>query len=326
MTGSFSSVPPPKASTPPPGAAASGPAADPLASVGVPQGPLRATGSRRPRTLIAAVGAVVALAAAAYVAFGSSSNGVVDPVAAAAIRSSQAPGYRETMAMTMTSTGGMQVTANGTASVDPSTHLAQINMAMDFPNSAQLVQALGSDRLRFTEVVDGTTVYMKLPSAVMGQLSSVGKSWISVNLAKLANVPGASSLLDSPSSDPGEMLEYLRAASDSVVAEGRQMVDGVQTTKYQATVDLNRVADSVPSSDQPAAHAAISEMEQEGAPTSYPVDVWVDANKLVRKFEMSLNTTTSGQSVDIGIVANIVNYGPQTQLAPPPSSDVASVS
>jgi hypothetical protein len=309
-----SSVPPPGASLPAP------------PSVAPEQEPQRAGGARGPSTLVAVVGLVVVLAAAAYVAFGSSSNGVVDPVAAAAIRSSDTPGYREAMTMTLTGANGMDVTANGKASVDPSSHMAEITLAMNLPDSEQLVQALGSNTLRLTEIVDGTTIYMKLPSAVMGQLPTLGKSWISLNLAKLGNLPDASSLFNSPSSDPAEMLEYLRAASDSVVAEGRQMVDGVETTKYQAEVDLSRVADALPSSEQPAAQEAISALEQEGAPSSYPVDVWIDANKLVRKFEMSLDMTSSGQGVDIGIVANIFNYGPQAQLAPPPSSDVASVS
>jgi hypothetical protein len=310
-----SSVPPPGASLPAP------------PSVAPEQEPQRAAGGARgPSTLVAVVGLVVVLAAAAYVAFGSSSNGVVDPVAAAAIRSSDTPGYREAMTMTLTGANGMDVTANGKASVDPSSHMAEITLAMNLPDSEQLVQALGSNTLRLTEIVDGTTIYMKLPSAVMGQLPTLGKSWISLNLAKLGNLPDASSLFNSPSSDPAEMLEYLRAASDSVVAEGRQMVDGVETTKYQAEVDLSRVADALPSSEQPAAQEAISALEQEGAPSSYPVDVWIDANKLVRKFEMSLDMTSSGQGVDIGIVANIFNYGPQAQLAPPPSSDVASVS
>jgi hypothetical protein len=309
-------------SAPPPGASLPAPP-----SVGPEQEPQRAGGTRGPRTLVAVVGLVVALAAAAYVAFGSSSNGVVDPVAAAAVRSSDAPGYRERIAMTITSTDGTDVTANGTASVDPSNHIEQMALAMSFPSSSPLVQEIGSDTLRFSEIVDGTTLYVKLPSAVTGQLSSLGKSWLSVTLAKLVKAPDvSSSLFNTPSTDPGEILEYLRAASNSVVGEGRQRVDGVETTKYQAEVDLNRVADSLPSSEQVAAQEAISALEQDGAPSWYPVEVWVDANKLVRKFEMSLDMTSSGQGVDIGIVANIFDYGPQAQLAPPPSSDVASVS
>src|SRR5580693_5978762 len=195
------SVPPPSSSVPPPAAA----------------------GARRPRTLVASAALVAVLAAGAYVAFGSSSNGVVDPVAAAAIRSSDAPGYREQMTMSMTSSAGINLTATGS----------------------------GSSTIRMTELLDGTTIYMKLPSALMGQLSTLGKSWVSVDLSKLANVPGASSLLNNPSSDPGEMLEYLRAASDSVVADGHQVVGGVETTKYEATVDLGRVVDSLPTAEQP---------------------------------------------------------------------------
>ena len=160
----------------------------------------------------------------------------------------------------------------------------------------------------------------------MGQLSTVGKSWVSLDLSKLANVPGASSLLNNPSSDPGEMLEYLRAASDSVVAEGHQVVGGVETTKYQATVDLGRVVDSLPRSSSPRRRQAVSAMEQEGAPTTFPVAVWVDANKLVRRFEMALDMTASGQSVQMVIDTDLFDYGPQSPPSPPPSSDVAPLS
>jgi hypothetical protein len=269
---------------------------------------------------------VVALAAGAYFAFGSSSNTVVDPVAAAAVRSSDAAGYRERLTMSI-SGGGMSVTARGAGSFDPPARTGEFTMAMSFPNTPQLVQALGSDTLRLTEVLDGSTIYMKLPSALTGQLSTLGKSWLSLDLSKLANVPGASSLLNNPSSDPSEMLEYLRAASDSVIAEGRQRVDGVETTRYHATVDLSRVADSLPSVDQPAAQQAISALEQQGAPSAYPVDVWVDAHKLVRRFQMALDMTSATTGgVQMVIRADLSHYGPQPAPAIPPSSDVAPLS
>ncbi len=309
------SVPPPSSSVPPPAAAGT-----PAAAAG------RASGVRRPRTLVASAALVAVLAAGAYVAFGSSSNGVVDPVAAAAIRSSDAPGYRERMTMSMTSSAGINLTATGSGSFTPAARTGSFTMAMNFPNTPQLVQALGSSTVRMTELLDGTTIYMKLPSALMGQLSTLGKSWVSVDLSKLENVPGASSLLNNPSSDPGEMLEYLRAASDSVVAEGHQVVGGVETTKYEATVDLGRVVDSLPTVEQPEAQQAVSAMEREGAPTTFPVAVWVDAKKLVRRFEMALDMTASGQSMQMVIVTDLSDYGPQSPPSPPPSSDVAPLS
>jgi hypothetical protein len=269
---------------------------------------------------------VVALAAGAYFAFGSSSNTVVDPVAAAAVRSSDAAGYRERLTMSI-SGGGMSVTARGAGSFDPPARTGEFTMAMSFPNTPQLVQALGSDTLRLTELLDGTTIYMKLPAALTGQLSTLGKSWVSLDLAKLANVPGASSLLNNPSSDPAEMLEYLRAASDSVIAEGQQRVDGVKTTRYHATVDLSKVPDSLPSAEEPAAQQAISALEHEGAPSAYPVDVWIDAHKLVRRFQMALDMTSATTGgVQMVIRADLSHYGPQPAPAIPPSSDVAPLS
>jgi hypothetical protein len=316
------SVPPPSSSVPPPGTAGT-PGGAAGTHAGVPE---PASATRRPRTLVASLVLVAVLAAGAYVAFGSSSSGVVDPVAAAAIRSSDAPGYRERMTMSMTSSAGIDLTASGSGSFTPAARTGSFTMAMNFPDTPQLVQALGSSTLRMTELLDGTTIYMKLPSALMGQLSTLGKSWVSLDLSKLANVPGASSLLNNPSSDPGEMLEYLRAASDSVVAEGHQVVGGVETTKYQATVDLGRVVDSLPTVEQPEAQQAVSAMEQEGAPTTFPVAVWVAANKLVRRFEMALDMTASGQSMQMVINTDLFDYGPQSPPLPPPQSDVAPLS
>ena len=122
------------------------------------------------------------------------------------------------------------------------------------------------------------------------------------------------------------MLEDLRAASDSVVAEGHQVVGGVDTTKYQATVDLGRVVDSLPTVEQPAAQEAVSALEQEGAPTTYPVEVWIDANKLVRRFQMGFDMTMSAQTVQMVIDTHLSDYGPQSPPSPPAPSDVAAPS
>jgi hypothetical protein len=272
------------------------------------------------------VALVGVLAAGAYVAFGSTSNNVVDPVAAAAIRSSDAPGYRERVTVTMSSSSGTGFTEIGTARVDPSVPAVSIRATMTFPDLPQVTQELGSNTLSFSAVLDRATMYMKLPASLMGQLSTLGKSWISVDFGKLLHVPEASSLFNGASSDPAEMLDFLRAASDSIVSEGQQVIDGVETTKYDATVDLSRVADTLPTVDQPAIQQDIAELEQQGVPTSYPVAVWVDAHKLVRRFEMTMDMTVEGQSVDMTTAADIFDYGAQPPITPPPSGDVAAVS
>src|ERR1700733_5791132 len=100
---------------------------------------------------------------------------------------------------------------------------------------------------------------MKLPSALGSSLSTSGKPWISIDFAKFAGIPGLDSLESNPmSSNPGEMLQYLKGVSGSVVSEGQQSVDGVEASHYHADLDLDRVAAALPSVDRQAVQQLLS--------------------------------------------------------------------
>jgi len=286
--------------------------------------------SRDPRLkLVASAALAVVLVVLAVIVFGGSAGRIVDPVAEAATLSSNSPGYRMHVSLEMTSSAlPSPITATGEGSFDVRDRAGSMSLAMNLGGEPQVIQALGTNTLSLHEILDGTTVYVKLPAALENALTSSGKQWVAINVSKLTDVPGLASLESNPASgDPSQMLEYLRAASDSVVTEGRQVVDGRETTHYHADLSLDRVAGALPEADQSAARQALSTLEHVMQIDVIPVDVWVDAQHLVRRIQMTFDASiSSGQTLDESMTIDISHYGPQTRPELPPADQVANLS
>lgn len=282
--------------------------------------------SGRNRILAFAV-AVIAIAVVVFVLVSSTST-KLDPVAQAATRSASAPGYRAHLSMVMTSPalpGGITMTGGGV--VSSAAHAASISVTMTFPNLPQVTSQLGGDSLRLTEVLHGSTVYVELPPALASKLP-FSKRWIAVNTLKAAGVNGLSSLsggLGAAPSDPSQFLQYLRAASDSVVTDGQAQVDGYNTTHYQAQLDFAKVANALPASERPAVQRALAALQQQAHLGTIPVDVWIDRSHLVRRIGMTLNMAISGLSLSAKLTEDLSDYGPQATPAPPPADQVQAI-
>jgi hypothetical protein len=203
-----------------------------------------------------------------------------------------------------------------------------MSLAMNLGGDSQVTQQLGGSTMRVAMVTKGDTVYVQLPAAVTAQLPTAGKQWIEVDLAKLSGIPGLSSLASNPTtSDPSQMLKALRSESGSVVDFGPQRVDGVQTTHYQAALDFSRLVGSLPSSQHAAAQQALSNLQQVLPSGEIPVDVWIDANHLVRRIGMSLDLSSpSGPSLQETVTVDLSHYGPQSPPATPPADQVLNLS
>jgi hypothetical protein len=298
-------------SVPPPNLPATAPAPPPRSP----------TGSKPTRKLVAAVVTAAVLTGGALIGFGSSATKVVDPVASAATLSSTASGYRMHLSMQISSSALVSpITAAGSGSFDTRDHAGSMSLAMNLGENSQAIQALGSNALRIDEILDGTSIYMRLPPSIATRFGA-GKQWLKVNLG---GASGLSPLGSNPaSSDPSQMLQYLRAASDSVVAAGRERIDGISTTHYRAALDLARVPDTVPASDRAAAQQALSALTKGLQLSTLPVDVWVDRHHRVRRLALTVaGTAANGQTMDLGMTVDISHYGPQPRPTPPPASQV----
>ncbi len=279
--------------------------------------------------LLAGALAVAVLAGLTFLLFGSTRTRLTDPIAQAATLSSSTPGYRIHMSIVMASSAlSAPISGGGSGSVDLRDHASSMTLDMNFGNNPQVIQALGSNTMRMEMIVDGPVVYAELPSAVTAALPLSGRQWIKIDLAKLANLPGLSSLESNPTaSDPSHILQFLRSASGTVLTEGQQRVDGFETTHYRAFLSLEHLADTLPPADRQAAQQALSAFEQSAQTPDFPVDVWVDAHHLVRRILMTIDLGLPNRpSMQETATVDLSHYGPQPRPVTPPADEVLDVS
>lgn len=272
--------------------------------------------------------AVAVVAGLAFLLFGSGGNPVSSPIAQAATLSSTTPGYRMHMTVQVTSSAlSSPITATGSGVVDLRDRASSMSLEMDLGNDPRVVQALGGSTLRMDMVTEGSAIYVKLPAALTASLPTSGKQWIEVDLSKLSSVPGLSSLAGNPTtSDPRQILQLLRSVSNSVVDEGPQRIDGVATTHYHAALSFSHLTDALPAAERGAASKALSALQQALPTDGLPIDVWIDAQHLVRRVVMTLDVNApSGPSLGETVTVDLGHYGPQRRPVAPPAGDVLAL-
>lgn len=269
------------------------------------------------------VAVTVAIVVVAVLVLAGSKNPTLDPVAQAAATSNSAAGYsmRMSMAMTIPSLSG-QMTISGVGSINLPDHADSMTMTVHASGGMAGAGALTS--LTLPVIVRGTTIYEKFPASLATKLPS-GKPWISIDFSKLTGLPGA--MFTNPTStNPGEMLQYLRGSSSDLVVLGHERVGGLATTEYHADIELSRIPSTVPASERAAVHTALSQLARATGLHSLPMDVWIDAHHLVRQVKMTMSPTVSGTTVQETATITIPHYGPEPVPAAPPASQVTDLS
>lgn len=283
---------------------------------------------RRPRSALITLLVLLACGAGGLVLGGCGAASVVDPVARAADVSNAAPGMRLTMTAQI-SAGPLPapIVMNGQGAVEIPTHTGTFSATMHLPNLPQLTHALGSSTLQVNEVFSGTTIYMKVPSALAKHVP--GKPWLKLDLSKTASaagIPGLSTLTNNPASnDPSQFLRYLRATSGGVTKVGTATVDGFATTHYRGQIKLDRVPSTFPAASRAQARQAIAALEQVAQLKVLPFDVWIDQHQLVRRMQFAYQATVAGQSVREAFTIDFPQYGPQPAPTLPPASQVTAI-
>jgi hypothetical protein len=181
----------------------------------------------------------------------------------------------------------------------------------------------------------GQMLYTRLPSATASRLPG-SKPWLSINLATLLKDATGSSLSQleaGQQDDPASILAYLKQASASGLHRaGTASIRGVRTTKYTATIDLNKVAAAQGGKLGSVIRSQIKTL----GTSSYPMSVWVDGNGLVRQFSahLSASPTTpsvagSGSSssvhVDVAATIQFFDFGTPVTVSAPPASQTNDI-
>jgi hypothetical protein len=166
-------------------------------------------------------------------------------------------------------------------------------------------------------IIAGNVLYLR--SSAFSQLGLSGdKQWVKLDLGQLAQQRGVDlNSLTNTSPTPDSALSYLRGTG-KVVEVGSEKVDGVDTTHYKATVDLQRAAARSKGSERTSLRRLI---RTTGA-RKIPIGVWVDGKGYVRRVRYA-QPAGSGRAVNVTM--NLHDYGKPVSIHAPPADSVVDL-
>ncbi len=171
-------------------------------------------------------------------------------------------------------------------------------------------------RLTLTEKFSGTTFYLQTGAIPGVSRLTHGKRWLKVDFGAALGALGIGTLPTS-GSDPSKFVDYLRAVSSNTTRVGTSTVRGVKATHYHAKIDLDRYPSLLPAADRASATRSIRTLEAALGGHILPVDVWIDAHRLVRRIDMSFNECVATQHVRLSMSMDLFDYGPQPEPTMP---------
>jgi hypothetical protein len=275
---------------------------------------------RRSEPAIAALACAILLAALSGCGSSRAVSGTIDPVAQAAEATTHADGAQLAMRVSIElPAGGTPLTVAGHGDINFKDREAELFMTVQgLPSS--LAQKLPSGGLTMTELLTKSSIYVDSP--VFGTKLPGGAKWVKLDLGRAAaNLGLDPQALTSGGTDPSQYLQFLKAGG-SVQNLGRETVRGVATTRYRGSIDLAKVAALVPSKDRLATKKAIEKLTSQLGTDSLPMEVWIDSKHMVRKLQLSLSVSVSGQHVGTKIEEELFGFGPTPAVNVPAAGEV----
>ena len=225
----------------------------------------------------------------------------LDPVASAANRTLDKQTGRFELAIKLSVPQLGSTTINGAGSFDAAEQSAALTMN-------GIGTSTGSMELRMLYPV----TYMRFANLPL----PTDKSWIKVDLEKAANTLGVKlpqfQLGGNPS--PTDALAQLRGSKDAKKL-GTETIDGVNTTHYRVTIDVDKALARATPQQRKALKQLIQAAKRNGvdvAPTY--ADVWIGDDGLVRRFSEKLGS--------VGTIAmTFSDYGEPVQIEAPPANE-----
>jgi hypothetical protein len=173
-------------------------------------------------------------------------------------------------------------------------------------------------------VTDGSDVYIDLGSlgGIFGATS--GTSWV-----KVSGPAGAGADAGGYLADGTDILQLLGNAGQ-VTTVGTEAVRGVDTTHYRGTVDVASALAQLPADKRAEVQSRLAQLGVDPASVSFPVDVWVDKDDLVRRVQLAVDSSkvvkTAGAPAITGTVTmELYDVGQPVTITVPPANQVFTV-
>lgn len=180
-----------------------------------------------------------------------------------------------------------------------------------------------------TEVMlDRDDVYLKLGDRLPGLGD---RPWVKIDLDALAKGQGDSieALRQLQANDPSAVLNYLRGVTGKVTEVGPETVRGAPTTRYKATVDLEKAAESSPEE----VRDDLAEVTRQLGESHLPVEAWIDGAGRLRRLRYSVDLAELGddapaKGAGTGTVTadlELFDFGVDVAVTTPPEGETTDL-
>jgi hypothetical protein len=213
----------------------------------------------------------------------------------------------------------------GRGVADWRTDSAKMTAVYKFPDPVQeFIKEQFGGPLKAELILDGRegiVLYMRFP--FLKEQLPPGKPWMKADIVEIGKAYGLDldRLKETKQSAPDQMLAYLKSAV-GVRKIGSDLVRREVTTHYSTIVDAETIVEQAPRAQQKAMRKFLRLF---GIKT-YPVDVWVDRNGLVRKLAIELEyKQPHGEYVKMKVSEEYYDFGVEVDIEPPPAKRVLDV-
>ena len=302
-----------------------------VVTAGGPKGclaPKTAADSHAMRLVWAA--AAVALCAGALIGTGCGSTREVvslGTVANAAVKTEAVGTARVSLrgSVTFNQDHAQRFEFKGHGIVDWGTNSAKLRAVYKFPDPIQesIKQEFG--RPASADLIvdgrNGIVLYMRFP--FLKKLMPRGKTWMKADIVEMGKAYGLDldRMKETKQSDPGQMLAYLKSAV-GVRRIGSDLVRREVTTHYSTIVNAQTIIEQAPRDQQKAMRKFLRMM---GIKT-YPVDIWVGRDGVVRKLAIELEyKQPRGEYVKMKVSEEYYDFGVEANIEPPSAKRVLDV-
>ena len=200
----------------------------------------------------------------------------------------------------------LPMTAQG--QMDAAKNAMKLDMSMSVP---------GQGAMKLKQIVVGNTIYM---SGIPGM---PGNQWVKLSLEELSAAAGGGATANlGAGSDPADQLKLLTQVSDDVKAEGKATVNGVETTKYVGTIDLEKAAAASGAAAKDLAE--VKKQYRQLGLKEIPFTLYVDDENLPARMEMSMNGQVANagktEKMQMTMKMDFTDWGGDVKIAAPKKS------
>jgi hypothetical protein len=239
----------------------------------------------------------------------SDSEGGAVALARAAAETRGAGSARLALTTQLELEGGESITVEGEGAYDRDRERSRLHYSLSG----------GEQTLEFELVLVEEVMYQRFPPVIAERDLPAGRPWVRYPLEEFGRSFPANVLVRLVD-DPASFV--FGAQDDSQVNRiGTDEVRGVETTHYRLILDVPRRDE--PSLDEQT-RQRLEELRESGV-TELVVEVWIDADDLIRRTDVRYeNATFEGRAADVQSRVELYDFGAEVEIEPPPTGDVTT--